>query len=145
MSEQITAAHYFQFSRSWMDGQRLCGACGFPPHMRGERDHLCTCGAEFVKVDTERWLLSWELLGDDGCWRPVQRVGTRHSTHQQLRGLAAIAEVRNVQLVQLVEDEASGVSAVEKVLAFMAEPPRPTVWVLPAAQALEIIAAEVAQ
>lgn len=78
------------------------GAYG--PSLRSLTDHLCTCGLEFVEEDHERWLVSWEMQDDDGEWRPVERIGSRHSTESQRDGLLTLPEIRNVRLIRLVEE-----------------------------------------
>jgi hypothetical protein len=74
------------------------------PELRRLTDNLCTCGAIYVKEDDEKWLLSWEMKDPiTGQWRPVERVDTKHSTHEQRDGLLTLPdEIRNVQLRQLV-------------------------------------------
>jgi len=71
--------------------------------LRSPLDEFCICGEKFVKEDTEEWLLSWQMKDPiTGCWRPVQRRGTKHSTHQQRDGLLTMPdEISNVQLVKV--------------------------------------------
>jgi hypothetical protein len=78
------------------------------PELRRIDEHLCTCGAEMVEEDTERWEISFELLTSDGQhWRPVSAVRSRHAAAQQHQGLLTLIEqgeqIRNVRLVQLGE------------------------------------------
>ncbi|NKR30672.1 hypothetical protein GS538_11885 [Rhodococcus hoagii] len=75
------------------------------PSLRTVRDHLCSCGLQFVEEDTELWRLSWEMQGDGTNWRRIDRVGSRHSTEHQRDGLEALISdgerIRDVQLVRL--------------------------------------------
>lgn len=72
------------------------------PSLRTTHDHLCACGAEFVKEDIERWVLSWEMQTDDRGWRPVSVTRSRHAAHEQRDGLLELIEqgeqIRNIQL-----------------------------------------------
>lgn len=77
------------------------------PSNRTLRQHLCTCGAEYVEEDKETWQLSWEMQEPpDSPWRTVTATRTRHAAEQQRDGLLALADqgerIRNVQMVQLV-------------------------------------------
>jgi hypothetical protein len=78
------------------------------PELRRPTDILCTCGATYVKEDDEKWLLSWDMKdAHTGDWRPVERIGTKHATHEQRDGLLTMPdEIANVQLVQLVRASA---------------------------------------
>ncbi|MDV7192610.1 hypothetical protein [Mycolicibacterium fortuitum] len=71
--------------------------------LRSPTDNLCICGATLVKEDDEVWRLSWTMKDPHtGSWRPVERVGTKHSTHEQRDGLLTMPdEVANVQLVRV--------------------------------------------
>lgn len=73
------------------------------PELRTPTDNLCTCGETYVKEDTEEWLLSWDMKDPwTGKWRPIERRGTKHSTHEQRDGLLTMPdEIRNVQLVRV--------------------------------------------
>lgn len=70
------------------------------PELRKPTDNLCVCGETFVEEDAEQWLLSWEMKDPiTRRWRPVKRIGSRHSTHEQRDGLLTMPdEIRNVEL-----------------------------------------------
>lgn len=78
----------------------------YRPDGRSLRDHLCSCGAEFVEEDRQLWQLSWEMQTpfSDGNWVPQQVISSRHSTHQQHAGLLLLITqgepIRNVALVK---------------------------------------------
>ncbi|KLI05809.1 hypothetical protein ABW05_24545 [Mycolicibacterium senegalense] len=58
-----------------------------------------------VKEDAEVWRLSFDMKdAQTGAWCPVERLGTKHSTHQQRDGLLTMPDdIANVQLVRLGE------------------------------------------
>ena len=80
----------------------------YAPSSRTLRDHICSCGAEFVEEDTEQWEVSFEMQhpGSD-YWALVRVVRSSHPAHQQhagLLGLLAQGEpIRNVQLRQVAQ------------------------------------------
>ena len=56
-----------------------------------------------VQEDAERWRLSWEMVTPfNDEWRPVEKVDSKHATHQQRDGLLELIEqgepIRNVRL-----------------------------------------------
>lgn len=78
------------------------------PELRSPQDKFCICGAEFIEEDTETWRLSFEIPAlHTGERTPVERVGTRTSTHNQKAGLEELVRagehVRKIRLTRLVE------------------------------------------
>jgi hypothetical protein len=77
----------------------------YRPELRSLTDHLCICGAVFVKEDRQQWQLSWEMRDESGRWYPVERIGSHHSTWVQWNGLNELEssgeDVRNVRLVRM--------------------------------------------
>lgn len=73
------------------------------PELRSPTDNLCDCGETYVKEDDEVWRLSWDMKDPiTGDWRPVERIGTKHSTHGQRDGLLTMPdEIANVRLVRV--------------------------------------------
>lgn len=73
------------------------------PELRRPNDDRCVCGAQFVEEDAEVWRISFEVLSPySGDWAPVERLGTKRSTHEQRDGLLTMPdEVRNVQLARV--------------------------------------------
>lgn len=77
----------------------------YRPEGRSLRDKFCACSAEYVEEDTERWRLSWEMVGPHGDdWRPIEKVDSKHATHLQRDGLLELIgrgePIRNVALVR---------------------------------------------
>lgn len=139
----MSDAHYFVFSREFVDGHRICGGCGsnyddgnhllidklkprtsyvcptgggyghssistgaYAPVQRTLRDHLCSCGAEFVEEDNEVWRISFETQTPlDPEWHPVTRLDSKHAVHQQGDGLLELIDqgepIRNVVIEQV--------------------------------------------
>lgn len=78
----------------------------YRPEGRSLQDKFCSCGVELIEEDTERWRLSWEMVGPyDETWRPIEKVASRHAAHQQRDGLLQLIDqgepIRNVRLEQV--------------------------------------------
>lgn len=76
--------------------------------LRTLRDHLCTCGAELVEKDNERWRVTWEMANPwTGNWEHHENVQSKYDAEAQHCGLVSLIsageEIRNVRL----EKEAS--------------------------------------
>ena len=73
------------------------------PENRTTRDHICSCGQEFVEEDRESWLLTFEIqTSGSEKWSPVSVVRSKHAAQQQRDGLLGLIEqgepIRNVEL-----------------------------------------------